>query len=293
MFSKHTADAIEKAAREFGLEPKALLAIAEVESAGQVFARIDGRNEPLIRFEGHYFDRRLADDRQETARAVGLASPVAGAIANPRSQAARWLFIERAAQIDRQAAYESTSWGLGQVMGAHWQWLGFDTVDGLVEEARSGAIGQARLMARYIDKSGLTTALNAHDWEAVGHGYNGPGFAKNGYHLKLAEAYRQQVEGPAQGDRLMKIGSRGELVTELQEALVALDYVVDTDGIYGPGTASAVSRFQQEHGLAADGIAGRTTQAAISHALRAARGGSSFWNWLARLVSMIFRSHRA
>ncbi|WP_369294350.1 N-acetylmuramidase domain-containing protein, partial [Klebsiella pneumoniae] len=57
MFSKHTADAIEKAAREFGLEPKALLAIAEVESAGQVFARIDGRNEPLIRFEGHYFDR--------------------------------------------------------------------------------------------------------------------------------------------------------------------------------------------------------------------------------------------
>ncbi|CAM5367899.1 hypothetical protein MAUB1S_06307 [Mycolicibacterium aubagnense] len=293
MFSKHTADEIEKAAREFGLEPKALLAIAEIESAGQVFARIAGRNEPLIRFEGHYFDRRLAEDRRETARAAGLASPVAGEIANPRSQAARWQLIERAAEIDRQAAYESTSWGLGQVMGAHWQWLGFDTVDGLVEEARSGAAGQARLMARYIDRSGLATALNAHDWEAVGHGYNGPGFAENGYHLKLAEAYRQQVEGPAPGDRLMKIGSRGELVTELQEALVALDYVVDTDGIYGPGTASAVRRFQQEHGLAADGIAGRATQAAIGHALRAAKGRSSFWNWLARLVGTIFRSHRA
>lgn len=293
MFSKHTADEIEKAAREFGLDPKALLAIAEVESAGQVFAKVDGRNEPLVRFEGHYFDRRLSGDRQETARAAGLASPTAGLVANPRSQAARWRLIEQAAEVDRQAAYESTSWGLGQVMGAHWQWLGFATVDGLVEEARSGAAGQARLMARYIDKSGLTTALNAHDWEAVGHGYNGPGFAKNGYHLKLAEAYRQQVEGPAPGDRLMKIGSRGELVTALQEALVALDYVVDTDGIYGPGTASAVRRFQEEHGLAADGIAGQATQAAISKALRATKAGSSFWSWLARLVSEIGRSRRA
>ncbi|PLP57016.1 peptidoglycan-binding protein [Mesorhizobium loti] len=293
MFSKHTADEIEKTAREFGLEPKALLAIAEVESAGQVFAKIEGRNEPLIRFEGHYFDRRLSGARQEGARAAGLASPTAGMVANPRSQAARWQLIEQAAEIDRQAAYESTSWGLGQVMGAHWQWLGFDAVDGLVEEARSGAGGQARLMARYIDKSGLTAALNAHDWEAVGHGYNGPGFAKNGYHLKLADAYRQQIEGPAPGDRLMKIGSRGELVTELQEALVALGYVVDTDGIYGPGTASAVSRFQEQHGLAADGIAGQATQATVDKALRAAKDGSSFWDWLARLVGWIWKSRRA
>lgn len=289
MFSRHTADEIEKAAREFGLEPKALLAIAEVESAGQVFAKVDGRNEPLIRFEGHYFDRRLSGAAQEKARAAGIASPTAGAVANPRSQVARWQLIEQAAEIDRAAAYESTSWGLGQVMGAHWQWLGFDTVDGLVEEARSGAAGQARLMARYIDKSGLTTALNAHDWEAVGHGYNGPGFAKNGYHLKLAEAYRQQAEGPAPGDRLMKIGSRGELVTELQEVLVALAYTVDTDGIYGPGTASAVSKFQQEHGLAADGIAGQATQAALGKALQSARGGSSLWSWVVRFTGGIWR----
>jgi hypothetical protein len=43
-------------------------------------------------------------------------------------------------------------------MGAHWAWLGFDSVDALVEEARSGAAGQARLMARYIEKAGLAEA---------------------------------------------------------------------------------------------------------------------------------------
>lgn len=283
MFSRQTATEIEKAAREFGLEPAALLAIAEIESAGQVFAKIDGRNEPLIRFEGHYFDRRLSGAAQERARAEGLAAPDAGAVANPRAQAARWQILERAADIDHRAAYESTSWGLGQVMGAHWQWLGFDDVNALVTEARSGAAGQARLMARYLDKAGLTSALNDHDWEAIGHGYNGPGFRKNGYHLKLAEAYKRQIDGPAPGDRTMTVGTSGELVTELQEALVALGYAVDTDGIYGPGTAAQVKRFQADHGLAADGIAGVRTQAAIARAL----GGRDLWStlkgWFARI----------
>lgn len=284
MFSRQTATEIEKAAKEFGLEPAALLAIAEIESAGQVFAKIDGRNEPLIRFEGHYFDRRLSGDKQDRARGAGLASPTAGVVANPRAQAARWQMLDQAAEIDHQAAYESTSWGLGQVMGAHWLWLGFDNVDALVNEARAGAAGQARLMARYIQKAGLTDALNAHDWEAVGHGYNGPGFRKNAYHLKLAKAYDRQISGPAPGDLLMTVGSRGELVTELQEALVALGYSVDTDGIFGPGTAAAVKKFQKDHGLAADGIAGERTQATLKKALQPAGG---FWQtlktWLAKL----------
>ena len=278
MFSRQTAAEIEKAAKEFGLEPAALLAIAEIESAGQVFAKVDGRNEPLIRFEGHYFDRRLTGDQQERARAAGLASPNAGDIANPRGQAARWQLLGQAAAIDHRAAYESTSWGLGQVMGAHWQWLGFADVDALVTEARSGAAGQARLMARYLDKAGLTDPLNGHDWEAVGHGYNGPGFRKNNYHVKLAEAYRRQIEGPAPGDLTMNVGSRGELVTELQEALVALGYPVDTDGIFGPGTGAAVKKFQADHGLAADGIAGERTQAAIRKALGGESG--SLWSKL-------------
>jgi hypothetical protein len=286
MFSRQTATEIEKAAKEFGLEPAALLAIAEIESAGQVFAKVEGRNEPLIRFEGHYFDRRLSGAARDRARAEGLASPNAGAVANPRAQAARWQLLDRAAAIDHQAAYESTSWGLGQVMGAHWQWLGFNDVDALVTEARSGAAGQARLMARYLDKAGLTGALNGHDWEAVGHGYNGPGFRKNGYHLKLSEAYTRQFDGPAPGDRTMTVGSRGELVTELQEALVALGYPMDTDGIYGPGTAAAVKRFQADHGLAADGIAGERTQAAIASA--PPFSGSGMWSklkvWFAGLV---------
>ena len=51
-----------------------LLAVAEVESAGRVVATVFGRKEPLIRFEGHYFDNRLTDEERARARRLGLAS---------------------------------------------------------------------------------------------------------------------------------------------------------------------------------------------------------------------------
>lgn len=292
MFTQATADEIRKAATEFGIEAAALLAVAEIESGGSVFAVIDGRQEPLIRFEGHYFDRRLSGEAQARARAEGLASPNAGAVANPASQAARWELLERAAAINHKAAYESVSWGLGQVMGSHWEWLGFAHVDALVAEARSGAAGQAKLMARFIQKSGLKDALEKRDWEAFARGYNGPGFRRNAYHTKLAAAYRRhggeggEFAGEPAPERtaLLGRGSVGEAVRDLQQNLSALGYPLAADGIFGRDTEKAVRAFQRDHGLDADGIAGPRTFAAIGSALPFGRGGGGWWqamwNWV-------------
>lgn len=291
MFTETTADEIRKVAAEFGIEPAALLAVAEIESGGSVFAVIDGRQEPLIRFEGHYFDRRLWGEARARARAEGLASPNAGAVANPASQAARWELLERAAAIDRKAAYESVSWGLGQVMGAHWEWLGFADVVALADEARTGAAGQARLMARFIEKSGLKEALRKRDWEAFSRGYNGPGFRKNAYDTRLAAAYRRysgtggaQV-GPAaeSPSPLLGRGSAGEAVRDLQQNLSALGYPLAADGIFGRETEKAVRAFQRDHGLGADGIVGPRTLAALRQALPFGEAGGGWWtgawNW--------------
>jgi hypothetical protein len=59
MFDEATLRAVETIAALENLDPAALLAVAEVETASKVYAVVDGRNEPLIRWEGHYFDRRL------------------------------------------------------------------------------------------------------------------------------------------------------------------------------------------------------------------------------------------
>ncbi len=59
---------------------------------------------------------------------------------------------------------------------------------------------------------------------------------------------------------VLKLGSQGTDVSELQAALKLLGYFAgNVDGFYGESTASAVSSFQQASGLNADGIAGAAT----------------------------------
>ncbi len=273
MFKPEVIEDIRKAAAEFGVEAAALLAIAETETGGKAFTVVNGRREPLIRFEGHYFDRRLSGDRRAEARGLGIASPVAGAVANPASQAARWKLLDRAMAIDAKAACEATSWGLGQVMGAHWAWLGYASVDALVKDVRASAAGQARLMARYIVKSGLADALARRDWAAFARGYNGPGYPANRYDAKLAAAFARHADGEKrQGARpsagspagaVLKRGDRGAAVADLQAALSAAGYPVAVDSAYGPLTAKAVARYQRDNGLAPNGIAGKQTLDAL------------------------------
>ncbi|HET7568469.1 MAG TPA: peptidoglycan-binding protein [Gaiellaceae bacterium] len=66
----------------------------------------------------------------------------------------------------------------------------------------------------------------------------------------------------------LKPGDSGTQVTLLQQALAALGYSPGTaDGTYGSGTKQAVSAFQQAQGLAADGVVGPQTLAALQQAL--------------------------
>lgn len=291
MFDRVVTAAIEKVAAEAGMEAAALLAVAEVESGGRAYAMIAGRREPVIRFEGHYFDRRLSGQARERARAQGLASPKAGGVANPQGQAARWALVERAAAIDRKAAWESVSWGLGQVMGAHWAWLGYASVDAMVAEARDGIEGQTRQMLRFIEKAGLEEALRRRDWPAFARGYNGPAYRRNAYDTRLAAAYGRHagtVDGaaPACVDTApvrLKRGGQGDAVRDLQRRLGALGHPLAHDGRFGAATEAAVRAFQHRSGLAPDGIAGPATLAAIA-AAEAGLRDASLWR---RIVSAI------
>lgn len=274
MFDQAVIEASQAVAERLGIDLAALLAIAEIESGGTAFALIDGHREPLIRFEGHYFDQRLDGALRQRARALGLASPVAGAVANPRRQADRWALLEKAAALDRRAAYESVSWGLGQVMGAHWKWLGFADVEGLVLEARGGVAGQIALMARYIEKAGLAAAVRERDWERFARGYNGPDHARGRYHIRIAEAHRRysgnsgaSLEAAKRPPDRRAPPDDAEFIRDLQRMLSATGHPTAIDGLNGPATTRAVRSFQKEQGLAVDGIAGPETLAALRSGL--------------------------
>lgn len=268
MFDDATITAIRDIAQGHGWEPAALAAIAEVESGGKAYDLVDGRREPLIRWEGHYFDRRLTGEARKRARAAGLASPTAGKIANPVKQAARWQLLARAIEIDAGAAYESCSWGVGQVMGAHWRMLGFASVTELVNLCRRDVAGQIEVMARYIDKAGLADALRRRDWPGFARGYNGPNYRANAYDTKMAAAYGRwstTLGTPAKPDPrpTLRLGNKGRHVADLQRLLGGRGHRLLADGDFGPRTDNAVRAYQTGARLAPDGIVGPKTWAAL------------------------------
>jgi murein L,D-transpeptidase YcbB/YkuD len=151
-------------------------------------------------------------------------------------------------------------------MGAHWQWLGYGSVDALAEEARSGIAGQVRLMARFIQKSGLASKLKNHNWAGFARGYNGPAYRKNRYDKKMARAYARHIRqaGMEEPDLqhhtpVLKKGSRGPYVERLQQYLSSAGYSILIDGQFGPATLKVVKCFQQDMHLIADGVIGKKT----------------------------------
>jgi hypothetical protein len=58
---------------------------------------------------------------------------------------------------------------------------------------------------------------------------------------------------------ILRKGCQGTRVAQLQELLRQRGYPVKPDGVFGQQTVIAVSRFQEENGLQADGIVGRDT----------------------------------
>jgi tetratricopeptide (TPR) repeat protein len=63
---------------------------------------------------------------------------------------------------------------------------------------------------------------------------------------------------------VLKLGSRGERVTKLQEALKAQGYEIEkVDGAYGDSTWRAVKAYQAKAGMKSDGLAGPKTYSAV------------------------------
>ena len=64
----------------------------------------------------------------------------------------------------------------------------------------------------------------------------------------------------------LQMGDKGPAVSALQAELNQAGVHVAEDGDFGPLTRGAVEQFQREHGLAADGVVGPQTRAALAKA---------------------------
>ena len=95
---------------------------------------------------------------------------------------------------------------------------------------------------------------------------------------------------PQSIETLSKYGSQGQEVKQIQTKLKELGlYTGNIDGIYGSGTKKAVTAFQKQKGLSADGIAGPKTLSALGISSGSGSGSAdlsaSDVNLLARVIS--------
>ena len=191
MSKKLTEAQIAAQAKALGIEVAALRAVIEVECKGSGF-NADGT--PVILFERHVMRQRLIANKRDidlsliSAERPDLCSKSTGAYGLYSAQHGR---LNAAAQYHRDSALESASWGIGQVMGYHWQALGYPSLQTFINAMYKDEASQLDAMCRYIKVNNLVNALKNKDWKSFARGYNGAAYAKNSYDVKLGNAYKK------------------------------------------------------------------------------------------------------
>lgn len=180
------------AAEKLGVQLAKIKAVNQVESNGSGFLDY-GR--PRILFERHILYRRLlaagVDADAIAARAPNVCNRARGGYVGGASE---WSRITTALQVvpEQHAGivYESTSWGLFQIMGFHWEALGYASVFEFVAAMRQSEGSQLDAFVRFIlaDPT-LLKALRAGAWATFAKQYNGPAYKENMYDVKLQRAY--------------------------------------------------------------------------------------------------------
>lgn len=169
---------IESLAKANGYEYKALNAVIKVESGGIGFAKDTGKI--IIQFEPSWFKRKSPYTPSGKWSLNGV-----------ERQSQEWIAFNDAFKLNPNAAMESTSIGLMQVMGFHYKSLGFKTVGEMWDYAKISEANQLDLAIKFIKLNPkLDKALKEKDWATFAYYYNGSQYKKFNYDTRLAAAYK-------------------------------------------------------------------------------------------------------
>ncbi len=118
-----------------------------------------------------------------------------------QSQAAEYQAFEAAKAINEAAAFKSISMGAAQIMGFNAESVGYTNAAEMFDAMQVSEVAQLDGLFSFIaGRPVLVSAAQSKDWHTFAKYYNGPGYLKGGYHIKLAnyyEAYKAVEQLPA------------------------------------------------------------------------------------------------
>lgn len=193
-------DDIVEFSSTYSMEIAVVKAINEVESRGKGFL-VHGR--PRILFEGHVFWKQL---EKRGVNPNEFVNDRTQDVLYPRwtkkhykGGTGEYTRLEKAAGMSdlpevHDAAYASASWGAFQIMGYHYEQLGYASIDHFVSEMYEHEREHLKAFGKFIDATHFKgkTLLEwgrQKNWAKLAEGYNGPGYKKNKYDEKLHKAY--------------------------------------------------------------------------------------------------------
>ncbi|MGE0597040.1 MAG: N-acetylmuramidase family protein [Hyphomonadaceae bacterium] len=173
----------ERVAAEIGCEWEAIAAVAQVESGPLGGFGADGR--PIILYERHLFSRKTS--RRYDASHPQISSRTSGGY--PGSQSGRWAQLAEAYSLDPEAALQSASYGLFQVLGQNYTDLGMPNAHAYVSKLARSERDQLDAFVGFIRANNLSDELRDRRWADFARRYNGPEYERFQYDTKMANAY--------------------------------------------------------------------------------------------------------
>jgi len=186
---KITDSQIKEIAESIGLQYAHLKAFMMVESGNKGFDGKTGRL--IIQFEPSWFKRKAP------------YSPFGSWSLNMIDvQSQEWVAFSDAFKINPDAAMESTSIGLPQIMGFHWKSLGYTSAGDMWDDFKVSEYNQVQALACFIlNNKKLYDALLKKDWHIVASIYNGSDYqnlakriGREPYNISMEKAYNKYSE---------------------------------------------------------------------------------------------------
>lgn len=178
-------EAFQEAADELGVETAKIKAVSAVESRHSGF--LDS-GEPKILFEATWFHRFTDGAYDDTHPNISSPTWDKSLYEGGQEEHER---LQKAVELDREAALKSASYGKFQILGVNWQKCSYESLQQFINAMYESEEAHLEAFVGFIKNEGLVEPLKEGDFESFARSYNGPGFRRNSYAKRMKEKYEQ------------------------------------------------------------------------------------------------------
>ena len=184
-YSSLTEADFQLVADELGVEVAAMKAVVSIE-AGAAMKGFWAPGVPVINFDPSMY-------RQYASKAPSKAGDKSAKVPEGLSGYGlkEWRQLTNARHTNAQGADMGTFWGMFQIGGFNYRLCGCKSVPEFVERMSYSELEQLELFAHFIENTGILKHLKNKDWAKFARAYNGPSYARRGYHTRMANAYKK------------------------------------------------------------------------------------------------------